>query len=196
METMRTFVAVELPENVRRDLEALQSELKKRGLGNLKWVSPEGIHLTLKFLGDVGRERLPDMAKVLDGLSCGFYPFEIGIKGLGAFPGMSRARVVWVGLTGELGRLQMLAEAVENGLSGLGFEKEKRPFSPHLTLARVRPETTSQEHKTLADVLGTYRFNLSSRIKVNGLSLMQSTLTPRGAIYNRLHRSRLLPGSG
>jgi len=196
METVRAFVAVELTENVRRDLGGLQAELKKMGLGNLKWVSPEGIHLTLKFLGDVERKCLPDTVKVLDGLSSGFYPFAIGIKGLGAFPGLSRARVIWVGLTGELGRLQMLAEAVEKGLTGLGFEPEKRPFSPHLTLARVRPETTCQEQKALAEVLGSYRFNLSSHIKVNGLDLMQSTLTPQGAIYNRLHRSRLLPGSG
>ncbi len=190
MEKIRLFVAIELPGDVKQEIGRFQSRLRQSGLENLKWVAPEGLHITLKFLGNTSSGLVSDIEKSLEGASERFAPIDIGIKGLGAFPGLSRARVLWVGLTGELGRLQLLAEEVEGSLVSLGFIREKRRFTPHLTIARVRPEVTPAELGAISDAVSHDSFNLGYPLKVGSLSLMQSQLYPDGARYTRLHLAK------
>jgi len=191
MESVRLFLAVELPAEAKRELGKLQDRLRLNGLENLKWVAPESIHITLKFLGHVKPGMVEPIKLETDKISSAFNPFDIGLKGLGAFPALSRPQVLWVGLSGEVGRLQILAGQIEEKLAALGFPAETRRFVPHLTLARVRPGTLPGELQALVEAVSKTGFNFACPVKVNSLNLMQSRLTPEGAIYTRLHQARL-----
>jgi len=191
MESMRLFIAVELPEEVKQELGRLQDRLRPNGLINLKWVAPDSIHITLKFLGQVNAETARDIKLEMDKVSAAFNPFDIGLKGLGAFPALSRPQVLWVGLSGEVGRLQLLAAQLEERMAGLGFAAEKRRFVPHLTLARVRPGILPGELQALAEAVSRTSFNYPYPMKVKSVNLMQSQLTSEGAIYTRLHLAKL-----
>ena len=139
-DSLRLFVAMELPGEVREALERLQHELQRRGLGKLRWVRPEGIHLTLKFLGETPAEKVPATTEALAGAVEGVYAHELALGKLGTFGG-GRPRVLWVDLTGDLDAVRDLQERTETALNQLGFEREARGWSPHVTLARVRPES-------------------------------------------------------
>ena len=191
MEQKRLFIAIELPEDIKRDLGRLQIKLKQNGLESLKYTVPESLHITLKFLGYTSPELILDLATALDRISGRFDPFAIGIKGLGTFPSLSRPQVLWVGLSGELGRLQMIAREVEEELVNFGFKREKRSFAPHLTIARVRQDLKSSEQQTLAKLVSDATFITGSFLRINSLSLMQSKLMPVGAEYTRLHLAKL-----
>ncbi|MBN1370069.1 MAG: RNA 2',3'-cyclic phosphodiesterase [Dehalococcoidaceae bacterium] len=191
MESIRLFVSVELPVEVKQELGKLQDRLRPNGLENLKWVAPESIHITLKFLGYVKPEMVGDIEQEIDETASAFGAFDIGLKGLGAFPSLSRPQVLWVGLSGEVGRLQMLAGQLEEQFTKLGFAAEKRRFVPHLTLARVRPGTLPGELQALAEAVSKTSFNFAYPVKVNSVNLMQSRLAPEGAVYTRLHQARL-----
>lgn len=191
MESVRLFVAVDLPDEAKRELGRLQGRLRPDGLENLKWVAPESIHITLKFLGHVKPETVEKIKPEIDKISSAFNPFDIGLKGLGVFPALSRPQVLWVGLSGEVGRLQLLAGHLEEKLAGLGFAAEKRRFVPHLTLARVRPGALPGELQALAEAVSKTSFNFACPVRVNSINLMQSLLTPQGAIYTRLYKAKL-----
>ncbi|MDD2471679.1 MAG: RNA 2',3'-cyclic phosphodiesterase [Dehalococcoidales bacterium] len=191
MENLRLFIAVELPDDVKTELGNLQNKLQNQGLDDLKWVSSNSLHITLKFLGYTDNEKIESISRKLDEVSRQFNPFEIGFKRLGAFPALSRVQVLWVGLSGELGRLQMLAGEVENGMAALGFPPEKRRFTPHLTLARARPGIMPASQQAIADVIGATTYISSVTVKVASVSLMGSQLFPTGAVYSRLHSARL-----
>jgi 2'-5' RNA ligase len=183
---MRLFVACELPPEVKEELGQLQGELRAQGAGRLRWVRPEVIHLTLKFLGGVS----PAMAeRVRDALAAAITePFSLNLRlgRVGGFGGRTRLRVVWVGLEGDTEQLASLADRVESALAPLGFPREKRPFAAHLTLARVPDETGIEERSRLADLLdGFQRLPLPS-MTLSAVSLMQSFLLPGGARYERL----------
>ncbi|MDD5485975.1 MAG: RNA 2',3'-cyclic phosphodiesterase [Dehalococcoidales bacterium] len=191
MEQWRLFVAIELPDDVRQELGNLQEKLRAEGIEMLKWVSPQSLHITLKFLGDVDPARITGISRELDTVSGQFSSFSIGFKGLGTFPSLSCARVLWVGLAGELGRLKMIAGEVERKMSDFGFEADRRPFVPHLTLGRVRPGIPPAELRIIAEVVGKTVYKPAMRMRVNDISLMRSCLSPVGASYNRLHSARL-----
>ncbi|MGD0766223.1 MAG: RNA 2',3'-cyclic phosphodiesterase [Dehalococcoidia bacterium] len=182
---MRLFVACELPPAVKEELAQLQGELRAQGAGRLRWVRPEGIHLTLKFLGGVS----PAMAERVRGALAGAIsePFALSLRlgRVGSFGGRL-LRVVWVGLEGDTEQLASLAARVEKALAPLGFERERRPFAAHLTLARVPDETGMEERSRLAALLeGFQRLPLPS-MTVSEVSLMQSFLSTTGARYERL----------
>jgi 2'-5' RNA ligase len=185
---VRLFIAVELPEVVKRELETLQNRLWVEPAEGIKWVAPQGIHLTLKFLGWVVRDRIVDIKSALAEAVKGFTPFEMGLSGLGAFPNLRRADVVWCSLSGDLASLANLRQLVEKYVSPLGYPTENRPFSPHLTLARLREEVSPETRQKLAKKLVETRFEPGVSIPVDSISLMQSTLLPAGAVYTRLAR--------
>ncbi len=186
---LRLFVAVELEDDVRRALAELQNELRQRGLQRLRWARGEGIHLTLKFLGDTPEEMVARIAEALGPAVSGIRSHRLSLGRIGTFGG-KRPRVLWVDLEGEVEALRSLQEAVEDALSALGFERERRTFSPHLTLARVRPETSSEMAEPIASALESVRAP-SAEIAVREVSLIRSTLAPDGAVYNRLHTVHL-----
>lgn len=182
---LRLFVAIELGAEVCRALGALQRELRNRGLDRLRWVRPEGIHLTLKFLGETPADRLPAIEAALEPAVAGVPPHELFLGRLGTFGGRN-PRVVWVSVEGKVEPLKRLHEQVEAAMGELGFPPEDREFRPHLTLARVRPEGARQVARALVEAVGSVAVP-AIPIVVRELSLMQSRLGPGGAVYTRLN---------
>jgi RNA 2',3'-cyclic 3'-phosphodiesterase len=183
--TLRLFVACELPQDAKDALIAAQDDLRQLHASRLRWVRPEGIHLTLKFLGAVS----PDIAqRVTDALAAAIVePFTLNLRfdRLGSFGGRMRLRVVWVGLAGDVEEIAALAEKVEVALAPLGFPRENRPFAPHLTLARVPDDMGIEERSRLADLLATYKLPELPPMSISEVALMQSFLSPTGARYEQ-----------
>ncbi|MFA5309854.1 MAG: RNA 2',3'-cyclic phosphodiesterase [Dehalococcoidales bacterium] len=186
MEQIRSFVAIELPQDVKRALASLEEKLKASGGAPVKWVEPESIHLTLKFLGDIESGAAGGITAALKEAARGTRPFSIAVSGLGVFPDTRRVRVVWVGLTGDLDILAGLQKRVEAALVPLGFPAEGRAFTPHLTIARVRDYAAPDARQALGQLISKTSFGASHEIKVSGFSLMRSQLTREGPVYTRL----------
>lgn len=186
METVRAFIALELTSEIQNQLKQAQDGLKKAG-ADVKWVEPSGIHLTLKFLGNVSLELIGEIKKHLDALVKDHRRFELSISELGAFPKKEYPRVIWVGIPRGRDQTIELAKDLQERLINLGFMKEKRDFKPHLTLGRVRSNhNRSQLTKLLESVTV-----LPKTMQAETLTLFKSTLTPQGAIYEALHKAKL-----
>lgn len=181
---MRTFVALELSDTVRRELGRLQGKLGQVGC-DVKWVAPKNIHLTLKFLGDVEEAKIDDIKNVLTRISSGEKAFKISLFKLGAFPSVNRPRVLWAGIDRGCAEVEKIASLAEEGLEKIGFPKEKRPMSAHLTLGRVK--SGKNKDALSAKILSLEVRPVSSEI--NHIALFQSTLTPKGPIYSVLHEA-------
>jgi 2'-5' RNA ligase len=186
---LRTFVAIKLPQSWKENLTEIQNSLKQRGNFPVKWVNPANIHLTLKFLGDVESQRVPEITNALKEAVSEIKPFDLMFEGVGAFPNLESPRVVWVGMGGDVRSLLTLQGRVDDSLSTLGFSKEKRDFSPHLTLGRVRDRAQSQERRMLGKTLSQISSSSAHETgthHVESLNLMRSELTREGAIYSSL----------
>jgi 2'-5' RNA ligase len=191
METVRCFIAVELPEEVKAGLRDIQAKLKAASRAPVKWVDPGGVHLTLKFLGGVDAAKIPPITAAVAEAAKGVPPFSLKVEGLGAFPNLRRVQVVWVGVSGEVDKLASLQQRVESNLAELGFAVEKRRFTPHLTLARVRDQASPTEREGLGQLITGTQFEGSHSFPVTELSLMRSQLTREGALYSRLSAAAL-----
>ena len=186
MEQIRSFIAIELPDEVRSALAELQTELQRNKPPQVKWVGPHGIHLTLKFLGNIAAAKISDVTGAIEQASRGFSPLSLEVKGLGVFPNFQRVRVVWVGVGGDVDRLKQLQQRIDSNLVPLGFARESRPFTPHLTLARVREKATPTEQQHLGQLIAGARFETAHRFTAESINLMQSQLTTEGAIYRQI----------
>ncbi len=184
---LRLFVACELPESAKDGLARVQSDLREQHAERLRWVRPEGIHLTLKFLGDVSPSRAKRVTDALAAAITERFTLNLRFDRVGSFGGRMRLRVVWVGLAGDVEELASLAETVEKALGPLGFPRENRPFAPHLTLARVPDEMPVDDRARLADLIAAYKLPPLPAISISQVSLMQSFLSPAGARYE--HRA-------
>src|SRR3990167_10081867 len=131
--TIRTFIAIELPAKIIGGLKEIQDELKD-GTNKVTWVKPENIHLTIKFLGDIEADKIDSIAGLLKSAAAKNRSFDISVKGVGGFPTIDNPRVLWVGIEEGNVNLSALYNNIEDALSAIGFEKEERPFKPHLTL--------------------------------------------------------------
>lgn len=188
---IRAFIAVELPETVKEYLASMSTELK-RTRGDVKWVRPESIHLTLKFLGAVRLELVPALEEALAPIFAGEQPFSVRAGGLGAFPNLGRPRVVWAGLEDRSGRLGPLANRVESTVEPFGFPREKRSFNPHLTLGRVRSDSGK---KDLVEAVRHRMDAMGPSFSVDHAVLFQSILKPSGAEYRVVRRFDFSPGA-
>jgi 2'-5' RNA ligase len=187
---MRLFVAINLADDVRQSVWRSVSGLRNRGYP-IKWVRPESVHLTLKFLGDVPEGGVVDVQAGIRTAAAGEPPFELLLSGFGAFPNPRRARVVWIGCHSgpSLGRIQ---QKLEGELEEAGFPREQRSFHPHITLGRVRRDARPGSLSCLADQLERLHFEATS--VVESVDLMQSELSRSGARYTRL-RAEILSNS-
>jgi 2'-5' RNA ligase len=190
-ELIRSFIAIELPSTVKQELTTLEGVLKKRSSQVVRWVDPQGIHLTLKFLGDVASDRIDEINMAIDEVTQGLSPFRLELQEVGAFPNLNRVQVVWVGMKGELDKLAYLQKQIESNTEQLGFPREERAFTPHLTLGRVRNYTSPDDRKKLGQILSQTPFASSQIITVDSVNLIKSQLTNLGAIYTRLYSSPL-----
>ena len=185
-EEIRSFIAIQLPEEVREGLARLRNELKRDEHKFVKWVNPDGIHLTLKFLGNIPSKRVAEITEAIEEAAQGISSFHLEISGLGAFPSLRQARVFWIGIGGEVGKLSRLQQNIDSALAASGFTKEERPFVPHLTLARLRQGASPVERRSFGELVDSAVFGDKYHIEVEAVSLMRSQLTPAGAVYTRL----------
>ena len=188
---IRSFIAVEVGDEVTQALAEAQATLKRSlYFSTFRWVAPENIHITLKFLGDVLPSQLGTVKAALASIAPRHALFRLTATDLGVFPTLNRPSVLWVGLQGEMTQLQNLRDDVEQVIAPLGFPTESRPFSPHLTLARLK-DPSRAEVEALRDVLRHDPVGMLGEIGVAEISLMQSELSPRGPRYTRLAQFEL-----
>ena len=192
MEEIRSFIAIELTEHVLRSLREVQERLGNMPAGHFaRWVRPEGVHLTLKFLGSVPANRISAVAEGMRQACVGTEPFWFDVVGLGCFPNARRPRVLWVGIQEEGEQLVRLQRAIDREMEALGYPSEKRAFHPHLTLARIRKDARSQEQEALGHLVMTTAVGELGRVRVERVNLMRSDLRPGGAVYSQLALAEL-----
>lgn len=189
---MRLFIALELESEVRDRLRLTQDELR-RGVDSrwVRWVRPEGIHLTLKFLGEVEAAKVVGISSALEAQAVRHGPCRFRLTGVGAFPNSERARVLWVGLEDAAGCLAALHKGVEEALAGEGFEREGRAFTPHLTLGRVRDGVGGEALARLAHAIRTFPALEPMDASSSSVLLVRSELRPEGALYTSLSNHTL-----
>src|SRR6266567_3766796 len=188
---MRAFIAIDLPESVRRALGQIQAELQKslarsniamrNRESDIRWSRPEGIHLTLKFLGEMSEAQAKKVADDLASMET-FKSIPIEVKGFGFFPGPARPRVFWVGVEALPG-LAQLAGQIEDRMEKLGFPRESRNFNPHLTLARFKDPRPHPSLRALVEERGNPSFGL---FEASEFFLFESKLSPHGAQYRKV----------
>jgi 2'-5' RNA ligase len=179
---MRSFIAIELPKEIRDSLSSIQEKLKTCG-ADVKWVQPQNIHLTLKFLGEINEEQLSKINLILDALVKDKKSFSIRLASLGAFPKINYPRVIWVGIDRGDKETQELAKALEEKIQKIGIPKEDRPFSSHITIGRIRSNLRKDKLVTSLKNLENYFKETPQEFTVNKTTLFKSTLTPKGPIY-------------
>ena len=182
-ETIRAFLAIDPPPDVIRKINDIQRMLRKNIQGLISWVRPEGIHLTLKFFGDVTQDDVIAISEVIATHATGARTFNLEVKGLGVFPSLRRPRVVWIGISGEVAQLTILQQAIDQRLAACGFPREERPFRAHLTVARIK---SLQGLSGLDNCLAGNASASAGIFAATGLTLFKSNLTPKGAVYTVL----------
>ncbi len=182
--TMRLFIAIELPEAVKSVLLQTAAQMGQHLPDRaIRWVKPEQLHLTLRFLGDTAVSKLPALQDQLSSFVRQQSPFQLRLNGVGAFPSRKRPRVVWAGLGGDVATLQRMQAALEDIVVQLGWPPERRPFSPHITVGRVKDNRQVQA-LDWAVALAAAAF------EVREIQLVQSELRPSGSVYTTRHVAR------
>src|SRR3990172_2239746 len=136
--TLRLFIAIELPEAVTEHIGRVIGMLRQQEIPGIRWVKPQGVHLTLHFLGDTPQSRIQSIVAAMRMATTGVAPFLLQVQGVGVFPHMRAPRVLWMGVGGDMESLTQVRQQLEEALEDRGFTKEQRSFSPHLTLGRVK----------------------------------------------------------
>lgn len=178
---MRTFIAIELDKEIKKALSKIQDELKTTQ-ADVKWVEPENIHLTLKFLGEIEENKIPRISQILKDISSQTKAFMIALSELGAFGGLKYPRVVWIGIREGKTELSKLAGLIEDSLAQLKFPKEKRGFSAHFTLGRFR---SGKNKDILCQKLNTTQVP-ELRQEIRSIILFKSILTSKGPLYEKI----------
>lgn len=186
---MRTFIAIELPQHITAALGNLQETLKLFKL-NIRWVRPENIHLTLKFLGDIPPDVVDPISRTLSESVRNYDPISLSAKGSGAFPGIKNPRVIWVGLSGQVSQLKMLQQTLAENLAALGYEKDKRTFKGHLTLGRIKGAVDPVKLNAAFNEVMDFE---TEPFLVDRVFLFQSDLKPTGPVYTKIASAALAP---
>ena len=153
---------------------------------------PRGLHMTLRFLGDVSRDDLPSITSTMDTAAAESEPFDLALMGTGAFPNAAAPRTLWVGVEGELDRLSTLQIGVQSALEEVGFDRIRERFSPHVTIARFRDRvSTGTEHSTRVTDALNHAIPSPIAVRVDSIVLMRTTPQPGGSIYTPIHTSPL-----
>lgn len=179
---MRLFIAIELPEDIKLQITKVQDMLKGTGL-DAGWTRPEGIHLTLQFLGEVDEAGIPDIMAGLSDACKDSKTLQLEISGPGAFPNPKKPRVVWLGISGDTVQLVALQASIEAAMKRLGFVPEDRKFRPHLTLARIKVPRPQDNWQQALESVKNVTFPVFSAASI---SLMKSELKPSGAVYTEI----------
>ncbi len=182
MEKIRSFLAIEIPAALHPPMEELQRKLRE-SQADVKWVTPQNMHFTLKFFGAISTEKLARASEIIRPIVVRWRPFSVKISGLGCFPSWNRPRVIWLGLNHGHKEIALLQKEIEEKLLAGGFPAEERAFTPHLTLGRVRSGRNLNELQPL--ILANQNLEVGE-FRVHEIVLFKSDLKPTGAIYTRL----------
>jgi len=182
MSEIRSFIAIELSPPLRQHIEKIQNELK-RATTDVRWARSEGIHLTLKFLGAIDEERIDEIGDSIEECLADQTVFTVTAGSLGAFPNKKHPQVIWLGIEDERGTLQKVQQAIDTRLSRLGFTAEKRTFSPHLTLGRIK---SPKAKRTVSQLLENTGECECCTFAVKEICFFKSALKPSGAVYTKL----------
>ena len=191
MEQIRSFIAIELPDELKSALARLQAQMKSTTQAPVKWSDPYAIHLTLKFLGNIGIDKIDEITRAIESAARGIPPFHLEVKRLGVFPNPRRVQIAWVGISGEVDHLSQLQQHIESNLARLGFAPESRAFTPHLTLARLRDRASLDERQSFGQLIAGTSFEKVFGFNVDSIDLMRSQLTREGAVYSRIGSVKL-----
>ena len=186
-DSIRTFIAFELPPAVILLLQKMQQDLKLLKI-RARWVQPENIHLTLKFLGDINPADIDKIDAAMTGAVIESSPITLSVSGIGVFPGIKRPRVIWLGLGGDIRSLLALQGRLEEKLAGVGFPKDKRSFKAHLTLGRIKQAANPS---VIRQMLSEYASLSPDEFTCNQVILFKSDLEPSGAVYSKLKQAKL-----
>lgn len=189
---MRLFVAINLPDDVRRAVHEAVADVRNRGMP-ARWTDPEQYHVTLKFIGDVRPDRRDDHVEVLRRIGSGYRPVDVTVRELGAFPSLRRPRVIWMGIE-PTPQLRALKHDLEHGYASLGVDRETRAFRPHVTLARAEDGAAAGEFRELEELAAGVEMEES--FTADHLDLMRSRLRPEGPVYSVEERMELEGGGG
>ncbi len=181
---IRCFIAIPLPKEIQAHLSQFQNYFKTLNI-HARWVPPENIHLTLKFLGDIESSSITQIRKNLNSIIKNLKKFEVLLSEPGVFPNYSRPRVFWVGLEDPEDQLQQLNQSIEKTLEEIGFPKEKKQFSPHLTLARIK---SSKNVDRFLEEVKTFKLTPLKTFEISKINLYRSKLTRQGPVYTVLEK--------
>ena len=187
MQTIRAFISIEIPQEIKGKISLIQEQLKTIETP-ISWVRLDSIHLTLKFLGNITELQIPEIKNCMTTAANGIPPFDVKVKRGGVFPNLNYPRVIWLGLEDRTDSLFKLQKGIDICLEKIGFEPEERGFTPHLTLGRVK-SLKGKNH--LIRTIHIYKDIEVGEIYVDKIKLMRSQLNPTGAIYTVLEEVRL-----
>ena len=190
METYRLFIAAELPTNIKAELVDAQAWLR-RANSPVSWVAPERMHLTLRFLGATKVALLPKLDRAIRAGLAPYSAMTLQLSGAGAFPNDRRPSIVWAGVGGALTALKGAQAGIEAALSGLGIVPEPKPYHPHLTLGRLRPEADPEQQRRLGDAIRSHPSPAPLEWTVEQVVLFRSDLRHDGPIYTKIVDCRL-----
>ncbi len=180
---IRSFLAFELPQDIRKVVVQVSGELRKSPL-DVRWVKPKNIHLTVVFLGNIREDEIPSLRDAAEKVCLSFDPFSVSLKGVGCFPNRRKPRVLWVGLDGDIERMGSLRDSLQESLRPFGVKQEKRAFRPHLTLGRFRRIGKALKH--LEALIAEHESLTTPECPLNELILFRSDLKPSGAVYSKI----------
>lgn len=191
MNQLRAFIAVDLPQTIQEAIEKQTSRLRQAmGEASIRWIPPQNIHLTLKFLGNISASHMDFLKQLLHQTADSHTPFDLQIGGIGSFPNSKLPRVLWAGIHAPAD-LASLQKNIEAGAARLGYEKEARPFSPHLTLGRVRQGINPRDLQKISAALNGIQIGNIGSAHVDAVHLYKSELRPEGSVYTKLFSAPL-----
>jgi 2'-5' RNA ligase len=187
---MRTFIAIELPREIKDLLAKVQEELNS-SQADVKWVQPQNIHLTLKFLGEIEEKKIDKINKIIEDIAGEKKYFPIRISNLGAFPKINFPRVIWVGIDKGDEEVKEIAKKLEEGLAKIGIQREDKPFSSHITIGRTRSALNREKLIQRLNDLANKLQEENLEFVVKKITFFKSTLTPKGPVYEVLKETNL-----
>lgn len=191
MGLLRTFIAADIPPTIQKSIQLCMDDLRSTiGNSSVRWIPVHNIHLTLKFLGDISEARLDSLSRVLLTEADSHSAFDISISGLDSFPNSKRARVLYIGIQASAG-LDALQRRIEAACARVGFESESRPFSPHLTIGRVRQRIPSSDQIRIRKTLNDTKIDSLGTARVDSIHLYKSERKPSGSVYAKLFSAPL-----
>lgn len=196
MSVIRAFIAINISKEILARIDQVSGELKSRLKDvPVRWVPVDNIHLTLKFLGNVSTSNLEMMKEIMEKIVSEHQASDISVGGIGTFPKPHAPRVIWIGME-VAGELMSLQHDIELETARLGYARERRPFSPHLTISRVSRNASAQDVHTIAQVLENYKVGFLGASRIREVYLYRSDLKPDGAVYTPIHFAKLISTSG